>query len=495
MVSKKSQFIILAIILAGQIILRLLLSAPIDMDEAIYGYFGQRILAGDVPYRDVFDHKVPGIFFIYALIIKLAGNSIISIRLVALFFTLLTTIVIFLIGKLIWHERAALWAAAFHGIFINGFIIQGTTANTEIFINFFSILSLWFFLLANKAENRNDFLVFLSGLLAGLSFMTKPVAIFNFFVLFVFTLFFKKSVLKRILYLLLGFFGFPLIFSLYFLIKSALVEYLSYAFIINRDYLALSQSFLFSLIDNLKMGVAKTSSWIHTEAFLLWLTALGGLWLIFIKGRTIKNYLAVSWLLFSGLGVALGGAYLPHYYIQLVPALALLGGFFLAEILKEKWLVKIPLILKIIILAYFLFAFMILGLQYKGRFIAYKKNGDIYDQDSSFISQQLKIKTQPNDYLFIWPRTPEIYFLSQRKSASQFIFYPSWAEEKLNIKNKIIIELNKNHPVFIVLDPFLNTDECFRFEELYNFIEKYYQPEETISPYLNIQSWKIFKHL
>ena len=39
---------------------------PAGGDQGLYGYSGQRILAGAVPYRDIWDQKPPGIAFVYA---------------------------------------------------------------------------------------------------------------------------------------------------------------------------------------------------------------------------------------------------------------------------------------------------------------------------------------------------------------------------------------------------------------------------------------------
>jgi len=41
---------------------------PAGGDQGLYGYAGQRILAGDVMYRDVWDQKPPAIAFVYALL-------------------------------------------------------------------------------------------------------------------------------------------------------------------------------------------------------------------------------------------------------------------------------------------------------------------------------------------------------------------------------------------------------------------------------------------
>src|SRR5258708_17419258 len=39
---------------------------PAGADQSLYAYVGQRINAGEVPYRDAWDQKPPGIHFLYA---------------------------------------------------------------------------------------------------------------------------------------------------------------------------------------------------------------------------------------------------------------------------------------------------------------------------------------------------------------------------------------------------------------------------------------------
>ena len=44
------------------------LQQPAGADQALYGYVGQRILHGEVPYRDAWDQKPPGIHATYAVL-------------------------------------------------------------------------------------------------------------------------------------------------------------------------------------------------------------------------------------------------------------------------------------------------------------------------------------------------------------------------------------------------------------------------------------------
>ena len=46
---------------------------PFERDEGEYAYIAQRWLAGDVPYRDAFDQKPPGVFLFYAAAFAVGG--------------------------------------------------------------------------------------------------------------------------------------------------------------------------------------------------------------------------------------------------------------------------------------------------------------------------------------------------------------------------------------------------------------------------------------
>jgi hypothetical protein len=63
-------------------LLCMLLLYPFGRDQGIFAVVGRTILEGGVPYKDAWDHKTPGIFFVNALAQLLAGNSMASIRIV-----------------------------------------------------------------------------------------------------------------------------------------------------------------------------------------------------------------------------------------------------------------------------------------------------------------------------------------------------------------------------------------------------------------------------
>jgi hypothetical protein len=62
-----------------------ILMFPFGRDQGIYALVGEGILRGQVPYRDLWDFKPPGIFFVYGLSQGIFGKSMLAPRLVEVF--------------------------------------------------------------------------------------------------------------------------------------------------------------------------------------------------------------------------------------------------------------------------------------------------------------------------------------------------------------------------------------------------------------------------
>ncbi|MBI5078715.1 glycosyltransferase family 39 protein, partial [Candidatus Saganbacteria bacterium] len=156
MFSRKA-LIFLFFILLTQFTLRVpFLQEPLERDEGLYGYMGQRILAGELPYRDVFDHKPPAVYYIYAGIIKVFGSSLFSIRAAAAVYSLFTTAAIFGVGFLLMGLNGGLLSAFLYALFSGGPLIQGASANTEAFMVLPMVLALWCFLRAFQNSPHPD---------------------------------------------------------------------------------------------------------------------------------------------------------------------------------------------------------------------------------------------------------------------------------------------------------------------------------------------------
>lgn len=92
------------------------LARPLDRDEGAFLTIAQEILHGHVPYRDVFDHKGPGIYYLTAGMLSLCRTlpALAQVevgRVLALVANLLTAYGLYLLGTRWWREAVGLVAA------------------------------------------------------------------------------------------------------------------------------------------------------------------------------------------------------------------------------------------------------------------------------------------------------------------------------------------------------------------------------------------------
>ena len=80
----------------------------LHVDEAVYLIIAKQILKGAVPYLDVWDHKPPMVFWLYAFVMKLFGTrNFIPVNIVTLLFNLFSTLMIYKITKILTSKRTA----------------------------------------------------------------------------------------------------------------------------------------------------------------------------------------------------------------------------------------------------------------------------------------------------------------------------------------------------------------------------------------------------
>ncbi len=90
------------------------LSYPIGRDQATYCVIGRGLLDGARLYRDLWDNKPPGIFYLYAGIVKIFGPAMWSIGLLDIFWLLAISVCIFR-----FTEGTLGKAAAFLAVLVN----------------------------------------------------------------------------------------------------------------------------------------------------------------------------------------------------------------------------------------------------------------------------------------------------------------------------------------------------------------------------------------
>lgn len=151
------------------------LAVPLDRDEGAFLAVAQRILHGSVPYRDVFDHKGPAIYYYLAGVLALTSplsllQRILVARAGVVIVDLITGLGIFVLGRRWWSCEVGLLAALFW------FVAVPLYNGDQFFTEPFAIApAVWALVAAEQWPRLRG--AFVAGLLIALGSMFKQTAI------------------------------------------------------------------------------------------------------------------------------------------------------------------------------------------------------------------------------------------------------------------------------------------------------------------------------
>ena len=74
-----------------------LMDLPLERDEGEYAYIAWRMDQGEMPYRDWFDQKPPGVFFAYQAALAMPGEAVVNFRIVAAIFAAAASVALFVL--------------------------------------------------------------------------------------------------------------------------------------------------------------------------------------------------------------------------------------------------------------------------------------------------------------------------------------------------------------------------------------------------------------
>jgi hypothetical protein len=131
------------------------------------------------------------------------------------------------------------------------------------------------------------------------------------------------------------------------------------------------------------------------------------------NGKDAERFALQGWLVVSAIGVVAGGRFYPHYYIQLIPPLAVLAAPYYAELWRNRrttlawwWSARTTRAwLAVTVVAFFL-------IHSTGLWLA----GD-RDETGLYIQEH----SSPDDRIFVWGQSPSIYLDARRRPASRYI--------------------------------------------------------------------------
>ncbi len=305
-----------------------LFSIPLDRDEGMFGYGGWSILQGGVPYRDFFDIKPPGVFFVNALGLALFPATPAGVHTFLHLYNFLTAIALFFVARELLESRpAGYWTAFVYAVFSSLPTLQGSTASTELFMAL--PLSLCVLATQRGAARNQVCSSALGGVAGALAFWIKATAASM--VLFAFAFWIasllrspvarreaRRLALRHAAAWVGGFVALTAVTAAYFAWHGAFDEFVYWSFVESFAY-----SRERSVGENLpylafRLSAIFEGSWPVAIAGAVGIVALAA-------KRSAAGWFAIGLLACSLLALLPGFAY-RHYFAQLAPAVALAGG-------------------------------------------------------------------------------------------------------------------------------------------------------------------------
>jgi 4-amino-4-deoxy-L-arabinose transferase-like glycosyltransferase len=282
--------------------------AVLDWDESLYFLMARAWLRhGALPYTAIWDNKPIGIYVIFAAAQAVCGGGIISIRLATVLVVALLAWTVAAITESLTANRAAGIFGGFTFI-IASLTNDGLAANTELFMAAFTARAMLAALQRRPAA--------LIGLLIGCACMVKYVAVFEAPVIFLYVVWQERRLSPGLLLLAGAALPLAFVIALYGAYGQLPVWYAdSIAANFRRVAAPLTEAALLSAV--------------QTQA-VRWGTLLAlGLATICTARR---RPLLAAWLLAGLAGAAAAKSFYDHYFLQILPALAVIAGSWFARV-------------------------------------------------------------------------------------------------------------------------------------------------------------------
>lgn len=470
----------------------------IDWDESLYILIADRWLSGNLPYIEVWDHKPIGIYTIFASALYLFGRSIISVRIAAIIFISLTSLILYLIGiELTGKKNSGIAASVLYPVYSLG--LGGAAANTEPFFSLFNMLGLLLLLKVLREELSTRRLLLMvagAGIAFGITLQIKYIVIFEiayFTIAFIPLKMRKRSSMTAWQWISSG-----LVFSttllaptaialLYYLHSGYLNEFIYSNFKANQQHIEMRT--LLGMFIPFARSMEKWSNWVNV---LLVLSALGIAIPHILPGRgkgirAERGFLTflLLWLVVSLLECWLTFKFYPHYYLVTIPPLCLLAGYSFYRVgineISSRRVVLLCLVISFVQLSH-IFAT-------SSKWILGWKKKDRITQVANYLEENIS----PQDFIYVVNDQPIYYFLTRARIPTRYAFPPFLIDPHfskvagIDYRNEIdhILSLN---PKYILVN---NDSMHKRAVEIKNLLKKSRPIEKT---YGNLDIYGISSH-
>lgn len=468
-------------------------------DSGVFLYIGWRILNGDIPYRDVWDHKGPIIYYLDALGLFLSPGNTWGVWGIEFLFLFTAVGLSFILLKKTFGFFPALaglylWLLTFFITFAGG------NLTTEYTIAFQFLL---LYLIYRNENNPINWHFFLFGFISGLIFLTRQNGV-GLSVAYAAYLLFHEISNRRYRQLFLiyskmfaGLLAIVLPVVIYFAVNKALYQFWDAAFVYNYFYSAARDT-----SDRL-YAIQFGYTWLSQTGFAQ-LTLLG--WILALIWLIRQQYLkqppsAFLWTALIGLPVELafvsvGGRPRIPYFLSLLPVCTILSTFlFWRSSQLLKMLNFSPKIVGVLALISIAIAMFIQSSWYINSAKGYHR---IIDPNGT--AKYIQENSSPNDYVLILGAETAINFFARRTSPTRYAYqYPLYYKDyaSVDLLDEFFQNILDKKPKFIVVTTggatihrSFSENRTDKTDEMANLIRSMYRKKVRMGEWVILEYYK-----
>lgn len=382
--------------------------APMGVDEGVWSYIGMVwVKYGLPPYAGSMDDKTPGIHLLYALSYLLWGVNYLFVRILGAGALGGAAAIVYLLVKRLYHARAGIITMLFFGLSMASMRVDGQfTAQTESFMVFWSLLSIFFLIksLDEPQAPHRALRLFISGLCIGWALAFKQIAIFSAVSLLTWYACMPSSKTRKKPVRDLFFIATGCIGATVMSIAPLLMSGVSIAVYFENAWLLILRMFMMHNATAAPMDLRLSefhSAWSSPDLLVYYpLIVLFVIQRQALIRRQVPWTALLVWMICEFLGVNAVGYYWGHQFKQIIPPFAVSSGIAVSILIdqttraltaRHRWLV------------YSALACLILALWFPYKTIKYRL---ILSRGNNFslLGKWLKENTHAGDYLYVFNR-------------------------------------------------------------------------------------------
>ncbi len=473
-------------------------------DEFFYMTAAKIINAGGLPYQDFADIKSPGIFYIYSFIDFLGGdnfqNDFFVLKIVNICCVFSISVFFWLITKELFNKKAGFLAALLFASYSTCVrASEVLAANTEVFVVFFTSISMYFFVRKKMELSWSNLL--LSSLFLSFAFLINMrigILVIPYVVIVALS---NNTSIKKVLKIITSAVFFllpPLMVLLYYKLNNSLDDLLLWQYSFSGYYVG-----AYSLFKRIARGILVLRFLVGLVPILIF-----GCYYLISKRKKLRekeNLFLLLVFLFTYLSAFSGGKHVERYYyltfLSIIPICAAGLSIFIDNIniiFNKTVNKKIIYCFIVVLLSFPPFLHLHFNIMH------HPPTWTEYMNNKNNVIEYIKSNTSKDDKIFVWPFGGAYYFASDRLLANP-VYDPSGhllgnnylrtRESADLVYNYFFEKFNDNPPVLIIdKTEYFDSDGRIVNEYIQNNLDKFHKIiEMNYIPVKVVNNCKIYK--